>query len=140
MAILGLGVDLIEVKRFEREEARQGGDFARAFLLPAEIDRASRDPHPDAARAAHFAAKEAFLKALGTGLRGRLKWHDLEVVPRAGRGVALVIHGEAARLLAERGIDQVELSLTHTHGHAAALVVIAGGGRTAAGGRRSSHD
>lgn len=140
MAILGLGVDLVEVKRFEREEARQGRDFARAFLLPAEIDRANRDPRPDAARAAHFAAKEAFLKALGTGLRGRLAWHDLEVVPRAGRSAALVLRGEAARLAAERGIDQVVLSVTRTRGHAAALVVIAGGGRAAGVRGRSSHD
>lgn len=132
MAVLGLGVDLVEVERFAREATRQGADFAAAFLLPAEIDRTSRDPHPDAARAAHFAVKEAFWKALGTGLRGRLTWHDLEVVPAAGRDLALVLRGEAARLAAARGIDQVALSLTRTRGHAAALVVVAGDGRSAA--------
>lgn len=132
MAVLGLGVDLVEVERFTREATRQGADFATAFLLPAELARANRDPHPDAARAAHFAAKEAFWKALGTGLRGRLAWHDLEVVPGAGRNAALVLRGEAARLAAARGIDRVALSLTRTRGHAAALVVVAGGGRSAA--------
>jgi len=132
MAVLGLGVDLVEVERFTREAARQGADHATAFLLPAEIERTSRDPHPDSARAAHFAAKEAFWKALGTGLRGQLAWHDLEVVPAAGRGLDLVLRGEAARLAAARGIDRVALSLTRTRGHAAALVVVAGGGSSAA--------
>jgi holo-[acyl-carrier protein] synthase len=125
MVILGLGVDLVEVERFAQEEARRGAGFVATVLLPAEIDRSSRDPHPHAAHAAHFAAKEAFLKALGTGLRGRLGWHDLEVEPRAGRST-LVLRGEAAHLAAERGIEAVELSMTRTRGHAAALVVVAG--------------
>jgi holo-[acyl-carrier protein] synthase len=132
VAVLGLGIDLIEVARFARETARAGDGHAAAYLIPAELDRTQRDPRPDAARAAHFAAKEAFWKALGTGLRGRLSWHDLEVVLDAGREATLVLRGDAARLASARGIEAVALSVTRTRGHAAALVVVTGGGNAAA--------
>ncbi len=109
-AILGIGVDLVPVERIARGEARQGPDFLAAILTPAELERCAGEgrgvngTHRAARAAAFFAAKEAFLKALGTGLVGRLSWHDIEVVPDGRRGrAALALRGEAARLAAEGG-------------------------------------
>ncbi len=125
-AILGLGVDLVEVARFSAEEARHGPDYLTAVLRPAEIERSRREAHPHAAHARHFAAKEAFLKALGGGFRGRLSWHDLEVHAVSGAEPALILHGEAARLAAEKGIAHIQLTLTATDEHVAALVIVSG--------------
>lgn len=73
--------------------------------------------------AARFAAKEAFLKALKTGWRGKIAWHDVEVVNDEDGVPTLLITGEAARILKERGADRVHLSISHTADHAAANVI-----------------
>ena len=127
--ILGIGVDLVAVDRIARGEAQQGPDFLAAILTPAELERCRRGGVNGVRRevraASYFAAKEAFLKALGTGLVGRLSWHDIEVVPEGRRGrAALALRGEAARLASEAGIGNVETTLAVTARHAAAMVVV----------------
>jgi holo-[acyl-carrier protein] synthase len=126
--ILGIGIDLIAVERIARGEARQGPDFLAAILTASELERCRREEHGggrEARAASFFAAKEAFLKALGTGLIGRLSWHDIEVIPEGRRGrAALALRGEAARLAAEAGIENVDATLTVAAGHAAAMVVV----------------
>jgi len=136
--ILGLGVDLVEVARFERQRSRHGPGFLDEILLASELERCRRTPRPNSSYAAHFAAKEALFKALGTGKSGRLSWHDLEVVVPGDRGApALALGGEAARAAAEMGVDDVRLSLATTARHAIAMVVLAGrpGQRGMSGGR-----
>ncbi len=129
MAILGLGVDLVEVARFEREEARHGPGFLQAVFSPAEIARCGRRPDPPRAWATHFAAKEAVLKALGTGLTGRLSWHDIEI-DLAGAIPLVALGGEASRLAATMGAAGVELTITRTAAHAAVMAVLVGGQAT----------
>ena len=74
--------------------------------------------------AARFAAKEAFLKALKTGWRGKITWHDMEITNDA-RGVpTLAISGEARRILEATGANRVHLSLSHTTDHAVAEVIL----------------
>ena len=126
--ILGLGVDLVEVARFERESRHDPG-FLDEILLASELDRCRRTRRPHSSHAAHFAAKEALLKALGTGRSGRLSWHDLEVVAGDQRTPALALSGEAARVAAEMGVDEVRLALATTTKHAVAMVVLAGRAR-----------
>lgn len=76
--------------------------------------------------AGRFAAKEAFLKALRTGWRGKIGWHDMEVISGDLGEPAFVIVGEAKRLLDQRGAVSVHLSISHTETHAMAFVVIEG--------------
>ncbi len=74
--------------------------------------------------AARFAAKEAFLKALKTGWRGKITWHDVEVVSDENGVPSLKITGEAQRILNEHGADRIHLSISHTSDHAVAQVIL----------------
>jgi holo-[acyl-carrier protein] synthase len=126
--ILGLGVDVVEVSRFERAVARHGEGFLREFLLPSEISR-WRSPRLLPMSALHFAAKEAFFKALGTGKRGPMAWHDIELCART-----LVLGGETARRAAALGMLRSHVSLALAKGRhgptlASALVLLEGEAR-----------
>lgn len=74
--------------------------------------------------AARFAAKEAFLKAIKTGWRGRITWHDIEVLSDDAGVPSLKIRAEAKKILADSGANRVHLSLSHTTDHAVAQVIL----------------
>ncbi len=74
--------------------------------------------------AARFAAKEAFLKALKTGRRGKITWHDIEIVSGENNVPGLEIRGEAQKILENLGANQIHLSLSHTTEHAVAQVIL----------------
>jgi len=122
--IVGIGLDLIEIARFDGELSRGGNDLVEEVLLPAEVAYCRSLHSPSASYAARFAAKEAFFKALGTGLRGRLGWHDVEVVRSPEGAPSLRLGGEAERLASERGVRRVHVSLTHSRTHAASAVIL----------------
>jgi holo-[acyl-carrier protein] synthase len=126
MAVAGLGVDLARSGRFRRflEEGR-GGVLERVFTAAERTYcLARKDPAPHFA--ARFAAKEAFLKALGLGLRDGLRWQDVEVVRDDLGRPSLVLRGRAAELVAERGIGAVHLSYSHEGDYAVATVILEG--------------
>jgi holo-[acyl-carrier protein] synthase len=123
--ILGVGVDLVEVGRIERAVGRQGIDLLREFLGAAELERCLRSPRPFVAVAACFAAKEALVKAIGTGRSGGVSWADAEVFP-GGAPPRLALAGEAGARVAALGARRIHLSLACTRRHAAALVVLEG--------------
>ena len=77
-----------------------------------------------ASYAGRFAAKEAFLKALKTGWRGKISWHDVEVISDADGVPTFIIKGEAKRLLEILGAERVHLSISHTTEHAVAQVLL----------------
>ncbi len=119
-----VGVDLIEIPRFERVWARYGPRLLARVFTPAEIVYA-RGRVPELA--ARFAAKEAVSKALGVGMRmlarDGINWRDVEVVGDA-RGKPLVrLYGRAAKLAGELGIREWAISLSHTRDNAIAMVV-----------------
>jgi holo-[acyl-carrier protein] synthase len=117
--MLRTGVDMIEVVRVKEAAARHGERFYRRFFTAGE--RAyCQDRY--AALAARFAAKEAVAKALGTGI-GDVSWQEIEVVNGARNKPEIVLHGAAARLAKELGLNEWSLSLSHTHEHAIAFVV-----------------
>jgi holo-[acyl-carrier protein] synthase len=125
-AIVGVGVDAVEVGRFRDVLARRPGFAARYFSDTERFD-ADRTPDPVESLAARFAAKEAVMKALGTGIGG-FALTDVEVRRTGGEdGLSgppvLVLHGAAARRAAERGAGTLHLSLTHTTEVAIAFVV-----------------
>ena len=122
--IHGIGIDLVEVARFEDKTAAGGPGFLEAMFHPAEIAycRAMRNPWP--CFAARFAAKEALFKALGTLGAGAVSWREVEVVHGADGRPSLVLRGETARVAEERRVARVHLSLTHEESCVAALAVI----------------
>jgi holo-[acyl-carrier protein] synthase len=124
MPIAGVGTDLARIGRFARFlTENRAGVLQRIFTAgEREYALAKKDPAPHLA--ARFAAKEAFLKALGLGLRDGLSWHDVEVVrDRLGKP-SLHLSGRAAEILAERGIATAHLSYSHDGDYAVATVVL----------------
>jgi len=124
--IVGVGVDAVDVARFRRVLDRRPRFAARCFTSSEQSDAASS---ADVAQslAARFAAKEAVMKALGTGI-GAFALTDVEVRRTTGSGATrnapfLVLHGTAAELAGAQGAGQFHLSLTHTDGVAIAFVV-----------------
>jgi len=124
--ILGLGTDIVEVARIADLAARHGDRFLDRCFRPAERAlAAARGPAGAAALAARWAAREAFLKALGGQVSG-IPYRDIEVVRAAAGAPSLRLHGRAAEALAARGGRRVHLALSHERAFAVATVVIEG--------------
>jgi holo-[acyl-carrier protein] synthase len=114
--VVGVGLDLVDVERFRQVLERRPSLASRIFHpRELEIDRPER-------LAARFAAKEAFLKSLDSGL-GAARLRDIEVVRAESGAPTLVLHGTAATLAATRGVKSWKLSLSHTDLSAGAIVV-----------------
>ncbi|MBI2931012.1 MAG: holo-ACP synthase [Planctomycetes bacterium] len=119
--IAGVGVDVVEIARFAAVVARQGGRFLRRVFTPGERRTCEGKPRPMAHFAARFAAKEAVLKALGTGLTRDMRWHDVEVVrERAGRPAVRL----SGRVLEVAGDGRVHLSVSHSESTATAVAIV----------------
>lgn len=121
--VLGLGIDLIEVQRIERSLGRQEGLCERLFC-PGEIAYCQEKRYPHVHFAARFAAKEALLKALGTGLRGKMSWLDMEVVLDELGKPRMELRGECLKVLKRMGGRSTHLSLSHQNSTAAAVVIV----------------
>ena len=122
--ILGIGIDLCEVGRVERLLESDRERFVRRIFGDRERDYCDSRRRPAINYAARFAAKEAFLKALGTGWR--LGWRQVEVVRGPSGRPDLSLSGPAAAAAAHRGVRRIHLTLTHTAEIAAAVVVLEG--------------
>jgi holo-[acyl-carrier protein] synthase len=122
--ILSIGIDIAEVYRI-RETIARTPRFAERVFTDAEREYCEAKGAAAAqSYAARFAAKEAFLKALRTGWRGKIAWHDMEIVIDADGAPSLEIRGEALKIKNERGGGRVHLSISHTTDHAVAQVII----------------
>ncbi|MCD4535700.1 holo-ACP synthase [Nocardioides sp. cx-169] len=115
MAVIGVGIDVVDIERFGAALARTPGLAARLFT-PAEAAR------PLASLAARFAAKEAMAKALGAPVG--MAWHDAEVVSEESGRPVLEVRGSVAACAADLGVAHVHLSLSHDAGIASAVVVL----------------
>lgn len=122
--ILGVGTDLMAVARLEREITRHGSDFLTGFLGPSEIAAGCRKHAGVRFYAACFAAKEAFLKALGTGLTGGISWLDVEVVMDDQGRPGVVLTGEASRAADAAGARRAHISLTGSNRIVMATVLL----------------
>ncbi|MCA1905468.1 MAG: holo-ACP synthase [Desulfarculus sp.] len=121
--ILGLGQDLCLVTRIAAARARFGDRFLARCFTPAEAAVCLARPRPDSALAMRFAAKEAFSKAAGLGMRG-LAWHEIEVAHHPSGQPYLILHGRAAAWAARHEMTASHLSLTDDGDYAAAVVVL----------------
>jgi holo-[acyl-carrier protein] synthase len=126
MPILGTGVDLAEVDRIEHSLQTYGRRFQERIFTPREIAYCERFRNRAERYAARFAAKEAGMKALGTGWRRGIRWQDIEVVRQAGGRPTIVFSGVAAQFAERMGVHNVALSITHTATQAFAQVILEG--------------
>jgi len=137
--IIGVGTDLIDIRRVERTLERFGERFIARVFTSAEQARAERRVDRAAAYAKRYAAKEACAKALGTGFRQGVYWRDIGVLNRpSGQPILQLTGGAAARLaaLTPSGMAaRIDLSLTDEPPFGQAVVIISAAPPTMAGGR-----
>ena len=122
--IVGTGVDLAEVARIQRSIERYGEKFIRRIYTPGEIAYVERKANKFERYAARFAAKEAGMKAIGTGWRHGVTWQDFEVANLRTGKPTLLFHGAAARYAERLGVKNVALSITHTAALGMAHVIL----------------
>ena len=123
MGIVGHGIDLAEVARIAQMRAEHGEHFLNRCFTAAEQTYCLAHRDADIHFAGRFAAKEAILKVLGTGLRGQIGWTDMEILNDAVGKPHLTLTGESARIAADLGINKWHLSITHTAGLAMASAI-----------------
>ncbi|HIX62147.1 MAG TPA: holo-ACP synthase [Candidatus Halomonas stercoripullorum] len=126
--ILGVGTDLAKIARFEAALARHGARFPARIL--GELEHAQWHQRNDKAAflAKRFAAKEAFVKALGVGLRHGMRWGEIQVINDALGRPLLQLSGRAGELAEAAGVRTPHLSLSDEAGLALAMVVLEGAG------------
>lgn len=122
--IVGIGVDITEVSRIQKVLAAHGERFLKRVFTTEEIRYCTSKANVAERLAARFAAKEAGMKALGTGLRGGITWKDIEVARAPGRRPELRFSGKAAQVAANLGCKKTHLSLSHTADQAIAQVIL----------------
>ncbi|HSP89467.1 MAG TPA: holo-ACP synthase [Vicinamibacterales bacterium] len=128
--ILGSGVDLIEVARFEREVARRGQSLAGELFSTGELAWCRRRRRAAEGYAMAWAAKEALFKALGTGKVGRMAWHDVALAwPEGASQPTMALAGESAAVARRMGVAGLHLAVTATREYGVAWVVVTGGAR-----------
>ena len=124
--IVGLGVDIAEVPRIQAAIEHRGQRFLDRVFTPNEIAYCERFKNKFERYAGRFAAKEAAMKALGTGWRRGVRWVDLEVVREQSGRPTLALAGEAAKIATGLGVKHISLSITHTEAQALAQVIFEG--------------
>ncbi|HTH38104.1 MAG TPA: holo-ACP synthase [Pyrinomonadaceae bacterium] len=122
--IVSIGIDIVEVYRISETMNRTPRFVERVFTDMERTYCNSKGAAASQSYAGRFAAKEAFLKALKTGWRGKLTWTDIEIVSDSEGVPSLKITNEAARLMNELGATDVHLSISHTKDHAVAQVIL----------------
>ena len=122
--ILGTGVDMCEVDRIRESVERFGERFLKRVFTEGEVQYCDRKANRFESYAARFAAKEAGMKALGTGWSQGVRWRDIEVVRPKGQRPTIQFHGQAATIAQKLGTRNVALSLTHTSAQALAHVIL----------------
>jgi holo-[acyl-carrier protein] synthase len=121
--IVGTGVDLAEVDRIRDAIGRFGDRFVGRIYTDGEIAYVERKANRFERYAARFAAKEAGMKALGTGWRRGVRWKDFEVVNLPSGRPTLLLHGAAEEIARDMGVTGIHLSLTHTTANGLAYVI-----------------
>jgi len=124
--ILGVGIDIAEVDRIRSAIDRHGQRFLERVYTPGEIAYVERKANRFERYAGRFAAKEAGMKAIGTGWKRGVRWRDFEVANLPSGKPTLRLHGEAARVAEGLGVKVVSLSITHTAALGMAHVILEG--------------
>ncbi|HZS72124.1 MAG TPA: holo-ACP synthase [Candidatus Acidoferrum sp.] len=121
--IIGMGVDIAEVERIQAAIEKYGETFLRRLYTKSERAYCDQFRNRFERYAGRFAAKEAAMKALGTGWRHGVRWVDFEVVREASGRPTIALDGEAKRIAEQMGVRHISLSITHTSSQALAQVI-----------------
>lgn len=122
--IYGIGVDIAEISRFQKFLDQKNSALLNRLFSERELDSCKTRKDTASCLAARFAAKEAFLKALGTGLRNGISWHDMEIVNDKLGKPEFQVSCKAQEICSDRKISHPFLSLSHDGGNAIAMVVL----------------
>jgi len=122
--IVGMGVDIAEVPRIGQSIERFGARFLERIFTSGEMRYCDPKANRVERYAARFAAKEAAMKALGTGWNHGVRWVDCEVVRMPGGRPTMAFHGKAAEFAAKLGVKNTALSISHTADQAIAQVIL----------------
>ncbi len=122
--IVGTGIDIAEVPRIAASIERFGRRFVERVFTPDEIRYCESKANKAERYAGRFAAKEAAMKALGTGWNRGVTWQDVEVQRVPGGRPTMVFHGKAAEFVEKLGAVRAHLSITHTQESAMAQVIL----------------
>jgi len=122
--IYGIGVDLVSITRMEEALTRWGQRFVRRIFTDAEAETCFRRASPPSSFALRFAAKEAFSKALGLGMRNGVRWRDIEVFHHPGGRPGLRLQGRSSEICREERITCLHLSLSDEGGYGVAQVLL----------------
>lgn len=126
MNILGIGTDIIESLRIAQMIEKHGELFLNRVYTPHEIEYCSARKAATQHYAGRFAAKEAVLKALGTGWTRGIQWRDIEVHNDLGGKPSIVLSGGAYELSVQQGIDEMLISISHCRNYATAYAMAVG--------------
>jgi holo-[acyl-carrier protein] synthase len=121
--IVGLGLDIAEIDRIGAAIARHGAHFLERLYTPREVAYCKRHKNKFERYAARFAAKEAAMKALGTGWRHGVRWRDIEVTNAPGGRPTLRLEGVAREFADRLGVKTISLTITHSGNLALAEVI-----------------
>ena len=123
MEIVAHGIDLVDCPRIEQMIQRHGERFIKRVFTDAEQSYARANKNDVEKLAGRFAAKEAILKLMGTGWRGRIAWTDIEVINNAAGQPEVTLSGEVEKIADTLGIKHISVSITHTANFAIASAV-----------------
>jgi holo-[acyl-carrier protein] synthase len=122
--IFGVGTDVVEIGRIEKALGRWGERFAERILCPPELQRFRNHKQPVSYLAKRFAAKEAFAKALGTGIKAPANWHGVWVTNQASGKPELQFSEPLKKALSSKSISRAHLTLADERGVAVATVIL----------------
>ena len=122
MAIFGIGCDIEKVERFKVSEAKIA--LAKKLFTESELEYSLKYRYPEQRLCARFCAKEAFFKALGTGVRGNMSMRDVEVVKDNSGKPSIALSGATKEYFEKAGLKKISLSVSHNDHEALAFVVI----------------
>lgn len=123
MEIVAHGIDLVDCPRIEAMMERHGERFVQRIFTAAEQAYAEANKNEIEKLAGRFAAKEAILKLMGTGWRGKIAWTDIEIVNNSSGQPEVTLDGEVKKIADKLGIKHVSVSITHTANFAIASAV-----------------
>ncbi|MFA5383096.1 MAG: holo-ACP synthase [Eubacteriales bacterium] len=125
--VKGIGADIIEIERLRILAEKYPGKFLNKIFTQGEVAYCNLRKNPFPSFAARFAAKEAVLKALGTGLAFGIRWRDVEIVTEIDQAPKISLHNKAVEIAVEKGIGKVLISISHDRDKALAFALVLGG-------------
>ena len=123
MEIVAHGIDLVDCPRIEAMIERHGERFVQRIFTAAEQAYAESNKNKIEKLAGRFAAKEAILKLMGTGWRGKIAWTDIEIINNSSGQPEVTLDGEVKKIADKLGIKHISVSITHTANFAIASAV-----------------